>query len=201
MNLRALLFLLAFVGLGKAYYSYDAWRPDFSKSTGAQPVSTTPDQKPLTVPKTFGYKGYQVTKVASYSMTARVLSHERYYLDRESDLSPIDLALGWGLMTNKKVLSQILVSQGGRFYSWYADEYPIPPEQIISSSANTHIIPATKAVEKTVKSLRTGQFVSLSGYLVNVAGTDGWYWNTSLSRDDTGMGACEIFYVETAYIP
>ena len=41
------------------------------------------------------------------------------------------------------------------------------------------------------------QFVSMRGFLVNVGGPDGFYWNTSLRRDDTGNGACEVFYVES----
>ena len=194
MNLRTLLAVLFLLGAGGAfYYNNRAY-----SGPEHPPVSLPPSQEMLSVPKTFQFNGYQLTEVASYAVTARVLSHERYYFGRESDLSPVDLALGWGLMTNKTVLSQLSISQGGRFYSWYASEYPIPPEQIESSSANTHIIPATAAVKKTIKSLHKGQFVSLSGYLVNANAPDGWSWNTSLSRDDTGPGACELFYVETA---
>ena len=37
----------------------------------------------------------------------------------------------------------------------------------------------------------------MRGYLVNVGGPDGFSWNTSLRRDDTGNGACEVFYVES----
>jgi hypothetical protein len=28
--------------------------------------------------------------------------------------------------------------------------------------------------------------------LVNATRADGWHWNSSLSRDDTGAGACEL---------
>ena len=35
------------------------------------------------------------------------------------------------------------------------------------------------------------------GYLVDVRGPGGFIWNTSLTRDDTGDGACEIVWVET----
>jgi len=36
----------------------------------------------------------------------------------------------------------------------------------------------------------------MRGYLVNVTGPNGFNWNTSLRRDDTGNGACELFYVQ-----
>jgi hypothetical protein len=102
-------------------------------------------------------------------------------------------------MTNKKILSKLSLSQGGRFFHWsYPDIPPIPEEQINSSSSNNHIIPATDGVRKTVEALYTGEWVTLRGYLVNISAADGWYWHTSLTRTDTGDGACEVFYVETA---
>lgn len=196
MNLRSFLFPAIAVAIGLVYYSGDLLPPD---DPSPLPVSMPPDQKMLTTPKTFAIDDYQLTGVASYAVTARVLGHERYFLDRWSGLSPIDLALGWGLMSSKMALSRVSVSQGLRYYQWTVeDENVLPFEDIISGSANTHIIPATKEVEKTVKSLDRGQFVSLTGYLVNVSGPNGSWWNTSLSRDDEGDGACELFYVETA---
>jgi len=191
-------FIILLIVAGVLFYNSNIWRSALAKNMQHPPLSLMPEQVMLAVPKSFEYKGYHVTEVASYSLTARVLSHERYYFDRESDLSPVDLALGWGLMTNNKVLSQISVSQGGRFYHWDTSDFPMPEEQIISNSANNHIIPATDAVRKTVESLYTGEWVALTGYLVNISAADGWYWNTSLTRTDTGPGACEVFYVETA---
>jgi len=38
---------------------------------------------------------------------------------------------------------------------------------------------------------------AIRGYLVDVTGPRGFAWRTSLTRDDTGAGACEIVYVET----
>ena len=39
--------------------------------------------------------------------------------------------------------------------------------------------------------------MTIGGYLVDVAGPGGFAWNTSLTRNDTGDGACEIVWVET----
>jgi hypothetical protein len=35
----------------------------------------------------------------------------------------------------------------------------------------------------------------LEGYLVNITGANGWHWNSSMSRDDTGGGSCEVLYL------
>src|SRR5215212_9882675 len=60
--------------------------------------------------------GYQLTPLQAFAMEARVLSAERYRFDRQADLSPIDLALGWGPMSDSTILSDIEISQSARFY-------------------------------------------------------------------------------------
>jgi hypothetical protein len=40
------------------------------------------------------------------------------------------------------------------------------------------------------------KLVTVSGYLVDVRGANGFTWKTSLSRSDTGDGSCEIVWVE-----
>ncbi len=42
--------------------------------------------------------------------------------------------------------------------------------------------------------------MQFKGFLVDVDADTGFYWRTSLRRDDTGNGSCEIFYVESLYI-
>ena len=34
-------------------------------------------------------------------------------------------------------------------------------------------------------------------YLVDVDHGSGWHWRSSMSRNDTGDGACELVYVES----
>lgn len=71
---------------------------------------------------------------------------------------------------------------------------------IMHNSANTHIIPANSYVAKQVQAMRPGQVVVLDGYLVNAYADDGWRWTTSMTRKDTGNGACELFWVESARV-
>ena len=123
-------------------------------------------------------------------------SAEHYAFGREADLAPVDLALGWGAMSDEAVLSKIKISQSNRFYYWHVDAFPIAREQIESNSANMHMIPATSAIEETLESIRPGQIIKLSAYLVEVKAADGWHWRSSLSRTDTGSGACELVYVK-----
>lgn len=135
---------------------------------------------------------------ARFTIEARVLSTERYRLGISADLAPIDLALGWGVMSDQAVVDQLEVSQGARWYilRWGANP-PATEREIMRSSGNMHIIPADDEVRKQAFSLRVGQFVQLSGYLVDAQGPNNFRWGTSLTRDDTGDGACELFLVES----
>jgi hypothetical protein len=63
-----------------------------------------------------------------------------------------------------------------------------------------HMIPANSQVEDALDAVHKGHVVRLKGYLVNVGAGDGWHWNSSLKRTDSGSGACEIIWVEEAEI-
>ncbi|HET6554970.1 MAG TPA: hypothetical protein VFG49_15695 [Dyella sp.] len=134
---------------------------------------------------------------AHFEVTARVLSREDYRFDAGASLAPVDLALGWGRMSDSEVLAQITVSQGNRFYYWHVDHFPIPRREIETSSANMHMIPADDGVRRALERVRKGEVVHLEGFLVDASRPDGWRWRTSMSRDDTGNGACELVYVES----
>ena len=157
----------------------------------------TPLQVNVQAPS-FEMDDYRITKKARFDIHARVLSTEQYYLNREADLSPIDLALGWGVMSDQSLLEQLDISQSSRWYRWrYEGSLPVSDQQIISNSGNMHMIPATASVERSLMKLREGDVVVLQGYLVDVDHESGWRWRTSMTRTDTGAGACEIVYVES----
>lgn len=159
-------------------------------------VSLAPEQKDV-FERTFEFEGYELTQKASFELQARVLSRRDYRFDRGAELSPTDLALGWGPMSDQAILDQLEVSQSGRWFHLRWDQAPsIPEREIMTHSSNMHIIPANDYVSDMLDSVRPGQVVQLQGYLVNAAADDGFRWNTSLSRTDTGNGACELFYVE-----
>lgn len=153
-----------------------------------------PLQKKLATPEPISRGDFNIHPLAEFQIQARVLGREDYYLGRESELSPIDLALGWGPMSDSAVLDEIDISQSGRFYFWRVNKYPIPGQEISRNSANMHMIPADDAVAKRLKNVREGDVVALRGFLVRVE-AENWQWVSSLTRDDTGAGACEVVWV------
>jgi hypothetical protein len=143
------------------------------------------------------FEGYRLKPRAWFELRARVLSRENYRWSEGADLSPVDLALGWGDMSDQAVLDRIEISQGGRWYhTRYEYPAPLSDREIIRQSGNMHIIPADVLVRARLQDIRRGDIVHARGYLVDADHESGFRWNTSLSRDDTGNGACELFYVE-----
>lgn len=160
-------------------------------------VPSAPRQIAMTETRAWTKDEYQITALAQFSLEARVLGKERYWFDRAADLAPIDLALGWGLMSDQKILDHLDISQSGRRYFWWARHLPVPAEKLAACSANMHMIPAHEEVATILKSLRRGEIIFLRGYLVAVKTLDGWSWRSSLSRTDQGDGACEVIWVES----
>jgi hypothetical protein len=142
------------------------------------------------------FNGYTIKPLAKFSLSARVLSRADYRWDTEAALAPVDLALGWGRMSDSAVIDKIDISHSGRFYYWRVREFPIPQQEIIESSANMHLIPADKIVRQEIERTRVGDVVSFDGYLVEVSGANGYRWISSLTRSDTGAGACELVWVQ-----
>jgi hypothetical protein len=118
-------------------------------------------------------------------------------MGRESDLSPLDLTLGWGPMSDDAVLKKITIEQSNRWYHWSVESFPIPQRDIETHSANMHMIPANDEVENQLNNIKRGDTITLDGYLVEVTSSDGWHWRSSLSREDTGGGACEVVFVKS----
>lgn len=164
-------------------------------------VEEAPQQRATAASGPLEIEGYRLTPRAGFDIRARVLSREDYYWGEEAKLSPLDLALGWGVMSDQAVLDRIEISQHSR---WYFTRYelpaPIPDRDIIRHSGNMHVIPANAHVRSQLKKIRRGHVVRARGLLVDIDDDSGFRWRTSLSRDDTGGGSCEIFYLEQLQI-
>jgi len=184
------------LALALAFFAYSHLHRPITYPAGIL-IDSEPTQVSLTGGEEMIEHGeFHLKPLARFSINGRILHRKTYGYDRQAKLVPIDLALGWGPMSDQSVLDKITISQSMRFY-WY--EYQLPPpiaqEQIISHSTNLHVIPATPAVASFCKSVRQGELVHLEGELVEATGPEIGTWRSSLSRTDTGNGACELMLV------
>ena len=195
------MFMRPFLFIGAVIFSLYWFLPgsEIARAPGVL-APDEPVQRELFTSSFHEQNGYRIAPLATFDIRARVISAARYHFGREADLSPVDLVLGWGAMSDSNVLKQISFSQSGRAYTWWTKAWPVPRDMIQSHSANMHTIPANREIEKQLKSVRPGNMVHLKGLLVEVTSKEGWRWKSSLTRTDTGGGACELIWVESLFV-
>jgi hypothetical protein len=199
MDLRVPLFIALC-----AACSWTAWQRFEHRPVhpaGGQIAPAEPVQTALADAAPVRHGRWTLTPRAAYDVTARILSREDYRFDAIADLVPEDLALGWGPMSDNSVLAHFDISQGVRFYNWRPrDALSLAREAVTSHSGNTHVIPADQNVRSQLARLRVGQVVHLTGALVDAKRDDGAWVQTSMTRTDSGPGACEVLLVQSVEV-
>ena len=209
MNVRTVCLLLALVAVGWWFSPLSprggaefAAQADEGHPSGCEmpprvDAFDPPRQSP--VPghlRPFRLRAATLTPLAGFSVDAKVLSRRDYSSDREAQLSPVDLALGWGPMRDDAVIERLNITQSNRWFHYrYRGDPPIPRADITRSASNMHMIPADADVARALDDVETGDRVRIDGWLVEANAPDGWRWRSSTSRDDSGAGACEVVYV------
>ncbi len=154
-----------------------------------------------TEPITISGKNYSftLTPLALYKISGLVKSKKKYSNDWNSILSPMDVALVWGKLANSDVDKYIKYWQRNRWYYYrYEAGTPVSKDYIINHSSNNHLIPANENIKNALNLIETNKEIYIEGYLVNIKGKykgNDYWWNSSLSRLDTGDGSCEVIYV------
>lgn len=188
--MKTIVVVLVLVALGWLYFHETPahWR--------GMPAPKDPVQTNAGLPKPFKSGEHLITPLARYQVTAVVLSRDRYRNDHGAEVAPVDLALGWGPMSIASVINELKISQSGRFYEWQTrGEPPLELRSIEIHSANTHCLPADDAVRSQLLDVKRHELFSAEGFLVQVDDPDGSHWRSSLTREDTGGGACEVFWI------
>lgn len=154
-----------------------------------------------------GY-GYELTPLYEYEINGLIVSKMNYKLFsiyKTASVFPMDLCLIWGSNVANRVYGNQAVkfSQDCRWCSvqWFGNI-----SFNLGEISNNHLIINRKDIERKVNSLVVGDQVRLKGKLVNVKAqliskggsfdAEDISWNSSINRQDSGAGACEVIYVE-----
>ena len=161
-------------------------------------IAEEPVQGPVPAGRGFWQsEGTNFRALASYSIKSRVLHTERYRWDAMSDIAPLDLGVGWGVMSDETHATRCDFTNAGRYLNWTWSGEDFPEQAASRSMVNMHMLPANDRVRDHLLNLRRGQLFHARGYLVEVTRPGMGPWTSSLSRLDTGDGACEIMWVES----
>lgn len=146
-------------------------------------------------------KGYdlKIYSKASFSISGLVVSGKKYYQGIDGALVPMDIGVCWGDLTNEQNKKNLHYEQYLRFLI-FRPRGPLTVSQdyVMCHAGNIHIIPADNRIRKVVRSVKKGDLIRMNGYLVSVSGQKGqfsYHRTSSMTRTDTGDGACEVLYV------
>ncbi|HAJ26820.1 MAG TPA: hypothetical protein DCG53_06175 [Syntrophus sp. (in: bacteria)] len=203
-TLKVVLACLAFVFLLTACGDKPA--PVASGGKSAVNVLRDPIQEPCDPTPTYQKRitggSVTITPVATYRIAGEVMSKRKYTRSWGAEIMPFDLALVWGMLTYPHVMKQLSIKHDSTRMAWFrvkGDDPPVDFDYVMSHGSNNHIIPANENIRKIVDDqVMIHDRVVLEGYLVNVEGRNkeqGISLKSSLSREDTDRGACEIIYV------
>ena len=186
--------LLLLAGCGPRPTAEDASPIDVSQP----PEQTAVDNADPIRLEADGYE-FVITPLAHYVLRGVVVSSESYRTGWNSNLSPCDVAVVWGELAADDAWQKLAWSQSGRWYYWrWHGQQPLTNEDVVRSSSNTHVVPASSDLASAARSLTPGDIAELGGELVRIDGRKGQgkvWWKSSLSRADTGDGSCELLYL------
>jgi hypothetical protein len=190
----AVALLLLSVGCGPRPIAEDTSPIDVSQP----PEQTAVDNADPIRLEADGYE-FVITPLARYVLRGVVVSSESYRTGWNSNLSPCDVAVAWGELAADDAWQKLAWSQSGRWYYWrWRGQQPFTNEEVVRSSSNTHVVPASSDIASAARSLNPGDIAELGGELVRIDGRKGQgkvWWKSSLSRTDTGDGSCELLYL------
>ena len=155
----------------------------------------------------YGSANYVIEPLAEYEIYGLIVTHndptgwgDIYHDDASVDFR--DLCLLWGTNLSPAVFNNF------EFWSepWTcnARTQSTAAFQVFDQRAlgNNHLLSADEEVRHTINSAQIGDQIHLKGQLINYypPGLSQYGRRSSLTRDDTGNGACEVVFVRSAEI-
>lgn len=150
-----------------------------------------------------GYS-YDLDPRYQYDMSGLVVgafNYKNFSVEKIEKVFPLDLCLIWGSNLKNKVHLNpgVHFSQDCR---WCWVNWSGPVDFNLQELSNNHLLIKDDRIWQIAKELKRGDQVHIIGKLVNAVirplngGSGLISWDTSITRNDSGAGACEVIYVE-----
>jgi hypothetical protein len=204
-GLARLLLILGFGLLAFGYYRRDTvpepalLLPEVRSEPRQRPSSDAPYSVRA------GDVDYRIEPVADYDITGLIVSRhdsdtfwDSFHARANDHLNVADLCLVWGANASDGAYRHMAFWNGQWTCNFkYGYGVPVGPEHTRALS-NNHLLTDSEDIAERIRGLRVGDQVRLRGQLAvykHQAGMD-FVRGTSVSRDDTGNGACETLFVD-----
>ncbi len=172
-------------------------------------VRAEPQQTPPSSAAAFqahaGGVDYKVRPRADYDITGLVVSlHDtRAWWDwmhalADDHLNVVDLCLVWGANAASGAYRAMSFSSGQFVCYFSGKDAKLFSHDNVRAISNNHLLTDAASVARLLRSARIGDQVRIRGQLVEYSHDHGFKFTrgTSLTREDTGDGACETIFVQ-----
>ncbi len=154
---------------------------------------------------------YEITPLYKYEISALVVNrfdYTKFSLRKYDHIIPLDLCLMWGENLKNDFFrdKSLTFRQDSRFcqFIYLGKDHSANLNQF----SNNHLVILDNSLQKKAMEIYEGDQVKIKGKLIklNIKNIDGkkekydikeGYMTSSVSRNDTGNGACEVILVET----
>ena len=160
-------------------------------------VPYEPERVAIIDPTQWTYKDCRITTVAHLRLRARVLLTEHYSTGDEAALAPVDLTVGWRLMSNQDILDELRLFRMPRSYGlrFRNTRLPARPPELANHSANLSLIPSSDDIARRLDAVERTDLIDLSAYFVEVRFPSGRVWRSSAGRPLEGVGPSQVLWV------
>ncbi len=123
--------------------------------------------KPI-VTENFTLKPFQL-----FEGELRVISRKRYWFDELSGIAPYGYILSWGDMSDEEHLRRISPKQENRSYNLHVSNPPLSIQNMHGKVVLAQAIPANDHILETMKNVRVGHVIKITGLIIDLEKKDG----------------------------
>ncbi|MEO8486054.1 MAG: hypothetical protein ABI585_06905 [Betaproteobacteria bacterium] len=149
-------------------------------------------------------KGFRYASLGAFDGRAMVLARRNYDVGEFAALAPTDLALGWGAMSDPRIVEQLKFPQYKSFNSRFVvpelrggsdlAKRPWPElEAMFAGLTHVHTIPGDASIRSTLAGIRPGQVIRFKATLVLATAPSGGQYASSLALGDHN---CEVAWID-----
>ncbi|WP_158551447.1 hypothetical protein [Rhodohalobacter sp. SW132] len=155
---------------------YFLWEQRPVRYGGGIIVESKPMVTHIAFPNSIETDNYIITPRYQIEGKVRVIANKRYWFDDMRHVSSVDLLLAWDRMSDEDLLRRMLVKIDDRSYHVQMTKPPFQRGNIHDNLIMAHTIPATERIQDKLKSIRRGQLIHFTGYIVDIENRIGNEW-------------------------
>ena len=172
--------LIAMTVLGAAWVAHSYFGRHAPRPADGVLVSTPPTWGGLTFERHTAYQDFgsnQIIPMATLDITGRVLARKEYPTEDFGERIRTDLVLGWGRMSDNRVLDHLTIGQANRGVEIVLDRAaPLKLAEAYGLSINLSVYSDYDAATEALNSIVVGDVIRLVGWQMRLKNAQGKIW-------------------------